>query len=278
MSRDKTRGIDEAKAIFVRMEKVTMVPFVQKYVDIPPYAENRLALLYFFLCEEGIEPERAKTLCVTTGLVQLGLDTHESVRNRYEDTLSAERNRQLSVLAGDFYSAHYYHLLAEAGEIEAIRVLAGAIQYINEAKMKLYLSEKEDRLSSEGYIDMRKQIDTALYTAMVDHFAKSPESRRFWTALFHETAAVECMIGAWEQLQWEEHAPPFGFTRLLLQIPGTTIGHVLSFVETKALELMAVCEQLVRGFHSAEKQKLLEWISFCYGHRVSRLKRVVEEM
>ncbi|HZG14935.1 MAG TPA: heptaprenyl diphosphate synthase component 1 [Candidatus Bathyarchaeia archaeon] len=277
MTKEKTRGIDDVKEIFARMEKMASVPFVQKYVDSPPFAENRLALLFFFLCEEGLDRERAKTLCVTTGLVQLGLDTHESVRIRYEDTLVEERNRQLSVLAGDYYSAHYYHLLAEAGEVEAIRVLAEAIQSINEAKMKLYLSEKEDRLSSEGYIDLQKHIDTALYTAMVAHFAGSSESRRFWTSLFHETAAVECMIGAWEQLQWEDNAP-FGFTRLLLQIPGTTISHVLSIVETKAMELMAVCEQLVRGFHSTEKQKLLEWIALFYGHRWNRLKRVIEEM
>lgn len=277
MRKDKSSGIEELKEIFARMEKLAAVPFVQKYVDFPPFAENRLALLYFFLCEEGMERERAKTLCVTTGLVQLGLDTHDSVRNRYEDTLPEERTRQLSVLAGDYYSAHYYHELAMAKEVEVIRVLAEAIQSINEAKMKLYLSEKKEQLSSEGYIDLRKHIDTALYTAIINHFAAKQESRRFWTSLFHETAAVECMIGAWEQLQWEKGAP-FGFTRLLLQIPGTTMNHVMSFVEAKALELMAVCEHLVRGFQSADKQKLLEWIALFYGHRVNRLKRVIEEL
>jgi heptaprenyl diphosphate synthase len=277
MTKDRSRGIDEIREIFELLDKRTSVPYVEKYVDLPPIAENRLAMLYVFLRDEGLEKERAKTLCVTTGLVQLGLDTHESVRVRYENTHAAERNRQLTVLAGDYFSSHYYHMLAEAGEVTAIRVLAGAIQEINEAKMKLYFGEKEDKLSSESYMALRQIIDTALYTAMVRHYASTEESRRFWIALFQETAAVECMIGAWEQLQWQEQVP-LGFTRLLLQVPGSTLAHVLSVVEEKAMELMGVCEQLIRSFQSAEKQTLLDWITSRYVHRVNRLKRVVEEL
>jgi heptaprenyl diphosphate synthase len=277
MTKDKSHEIDEIREILESLKKLTTVPYVEKYVDLPPLAENRLALLYFFLRDEGMERTRAKTLCVTTGLVQLGLDTHENVRVRYEETHAAERNRQLTVLAGDYFSSFYYHMLAEAGEIAAIRVLAEAIQEINEAKMTLYVAEKEDKLSSEGYMAIRQVIDTALYTSMVNHFASTPESRRFWTSLIQEMAAVECMIGAWEQLQWQEQTPP-GFTRLLMKMPGTTITHVLSLIEAKATELMGACEQLVRSFQTADKQTLLDWITSRYAHRVNRLKRVVEEL
>lgn len=276
MTTNRFRMIEEVREIIEQLGQRTTVPYVKQYVDIPPLAETRLTLLYFFLCETGVGEERARNLCVTTGLLQLALDTHERVRTHYEETLVAERNRQLTVLAGDYFSSYYYHLLAAAGEIAAIQVLADATQRINEAKMMLYVAEKEDKLSSDAYMKHRRVIDTALYTALVQHFAKDAESSQFWVSLIEETAAMENMLGEWEQLQWQQ--VPDGFTRLLLQKPGLTLAQALAGLETKALELLALCEQLVRRFHSAERLNILDWITSRYAHRVNRLKRVVEEM
>jgi heptaprenyl diphosphate synthase len=277
MNKDKTPFIEEIREIGEQITQRVSIPFVEQYVDIPALAENRLALLYIYLVEEGLGKERAKTLCITTGLVQLGLDVHDLVKVAYEHTHLAERNRQLTVLAGDYCSSYYYHLLAEAGEIKAIQVLAEAIQQVNEAKMKLYLSEKENKLSWEGYLSLRKTTDTALYVAIVNHYAKNEESRLFWVSLFEETSAVERMIGEWEQLQWQQQVP-LGFSRFLLQNPGSTLANVLAGVEAKAMELLAICEQLVRSFSPTEKENALSWITSRYSHRVSRLKRVVEEL
>jgi heptaprenyl diphosphate synthase len=277
MNKEKTPFIDEIREIGEQIYKRVSIPFVEQYVDIPALAEDRLALLYIYLIGEGLGKERAKILCITTGLVQLGLDIHEIVKVSYEQTHVAERNRQLTVLAGDYYSSFYYHLLAEAGEIKAIQVLADAIQLVNEAKMKLYLSEQENKLSWETYLTLRKTIDTALYTAFVNHFSKNEESRRFWISLLEETSAVERIIGEWEQLKWQQQIP-FGFSRLLLQIPGSTLANVLAGVEAKAMEWLAICEQLVKTFSPTEKENVLSWITSRYSHRVNRLKRVAEEL
>ncbi len=260
-----------------RIIKLISQSYVEQYVDIPPMAENRLVLLYVFLCENGVEKERAKVLCTTTGLVQLGLDTHEQVKTSYEPSLVAERNRQLTVLAGDYYSSYYYHLLAEVGEIEAVKILAKSIQEVNEAKMTLYLSEKEYAMSWDKYFALRKTIDTALYLGFVDHFAKTESDLQFWTALFEETSAIEQMIDEWEQLKWQKQ-DPIGFSRFLMQKPESTLGTVMEFVEAKVLELMGICEQLVRSIYPSDKQSALTWITSRYSHRVNRLKRVVEEM
>jgi heptaprenyl diphosphate synthase len=277
MSKEQSPYVDEVRTIIEDIYQRISNPYVEQYVDVPAMAENRLALLYLYLLEQGMEKERARTLCMTTGLVQLGLDTHERVKVAYEQTLTAERNRQLTVLAGDYYSSNYYYLLAQAGEIEAIQVLAGAIQRVNEAKMQLYLAERENKLSLDEYLSLRKTIDTALYVSMVDKYATDDDSRSFWTSLLEETSAVESMIGVWEQLKWQQQIP-FGFSRFLLQKPGATIAQVISGVEAKAMELMAICEQLVRSLHPAETRNMLTWITSCYSHRVNRLKRVVEEM
>lgn len=277
MNKDVLPVSKDIREIVERIYLLASHPFVQQYVDIPPIAENRLALLYCFLCENGISKERAANLCVTTGLVQLGLDTHEIVQLHYDHTLMAERNRQLSVLAGDYYSSYYYHLLAEADELEAVRILAAAIEKINEAKMKLYISEKENKLTFEVYLSLRKTIDTALYVGFVDAYAQVEEERRFWTSLIEETSAVEGMIGEWEQIQWGQRVP-FGIVRYLLQTPGSTLANVIDSIEAKAWELIGVCEQLVRHLYPPDKQNPLEWITSVYSHRVNRLKRVVEEL
>ncbi|TGV10004.1 heptaprenyl diphosphate synthase, partial [Mesorhizobium sp. M00.F.Ca.ET.186.01.1.1] len=240
-------------------------------------AENRLELLYLFLLEQGMTKERASIFCTATGLVQLGLDMHENVENQYEQSLSAERNRQLTVLAGDYYSSRYYNLLAETGEIEAIQVLSGAIQRVNEAKMKLYIAGRDSRsLSDEEYWELRNAIDTGLYVAIVEKYADSDDRRRLWIDLMKETAKVESVIGEWEQIKWQEQVP-FGFARFLLQKPGATLAQVLSGVEMKAMEMIGMCEQMVRSL-PAETRNVLASITARYSHRVNRLKRVIEEM
>lgn len=277
MSKEQNTFIDEIRAIIDQIYQRISISYVEQYVDIPAMAENRLALLYLFLRNQGMDKDRARTFSVTTGLMQLGLDMHETVKNTYGDSLVEERNRQLTVLAGDYYSSRYYQLLARSGEIEAIRVLADAIQRVNEAKMKLYLREKEGRLSSEEYLQLRTIIDTGLYVAVIDKHAGTEEARRFWRSLLEETAAVEYMISEWEQLKWQEQAP-IGFSRFLLQKPGATISQVLSVIDSKATELLAMCEQLLRTLHQTEAQDVLTWITSRYSHRVNRLRRVVEEM
>jgi heptaprenyl diphosphate synthase len=277
MSKEQTPYVDEVRAIIDQIYQSITHSFVEQYVDVPAIAENRLALLYLFLLERGMTKERARTFSMSTGLVQLGLDMHERVKNSYDNSLAAERSRQLTVLAGDYYSSRYYQMLAEAGELEAIQVLSDAIQRVNEAKMTLYMAERDGRLSSDEYLTLRTEIDTGLYVAIVDKYADSEETRRFWTALFEETAAVENMLGEWEQLKWQQQVP-FGFSRFLLQKPGATIAQVAAALEAKAMELMSICEQLVRSLHPPETRHVLTWITSRYSHRVNRLKRVIEEM
>lgn len=277
MSKEQTPYVDEVRAIIDQIYQSITHSFVEQYVDVPAIAENRLALLYLFLLERGMTKERARTFSMSTGLVQLGLDMHERVKNAYDNSLTAERSRQLTVLAGDYYSSRYYQMLAEAGEMEAIQVLSDAIQRVNEAKMTLYMAERDGRLSSDEYLTLRTEIDTGLYVAIVDKYADSEETRRFWTALFEETAAVENMLGEWEQLKWQQQVP-FGFSRFLLQKPGATIAQVAAALEAKAMELMSICEQLVRSLHPPETRHVLTWITSRYSHRVNRLKRVIEEM
>ncbi|MET3289517.1 heptaprenyl diphosphate synthase [Brevibacillus fluminis] len=268
---------EDMQEINERIGRLASVPFLKEYVDYPGLAENRLALLFVFLCDAGLGSERAKTLCTATGLMQLGLDTHETVKTHYEAGETADRNRQLTVLAGDLFSSHYYHLLAKAGEVMAIRILSESIQVVNEAKMRLYLLEKSNQLTWESYVSLRKTIDTALYIRFVEHFSIDASVEKFWKSLFEQTSAVEGMVGEWEQLQWGQRLP-FGFSRYLTPKSDSPVAQVLTSVEAKAMEWLGVCEQMVRSFQSIENQRAVSWVTSRIMHRVSRLKRLVEEL
>lgn len=281
MTKDGTTKTTEIRAILDGIADMSHLPFLLEYVEIPPVAESRIALLYHFLCENGVEPERAHRYCVTTGLVQLGLDVHDTVKLSYDDHVVSERNRQLSVLAGDLYSSYYYHLLAESGDIDAIYMLAGAIQQINEWKMQLYVLEREDQLSWEKYLVLRKQIDTALYSAFVHQFEKDEGKRTFWISLLEETAGVERLIREWEQLQRpyvKTQQTPMGFARFLQNKYGFSFSHVMEWVERIALELIGACEQMLFNAYPPDKRDEFAWLASRYSHHANRLKRVAEEM
>ncbi len=70
-------------------------------------------------------------------LIQIALDTHEHITNTAED----DKSRQLTVLAGDYFSGLYYKLLADSEDILMIKALSDGVKTINESKVLIYQKE-----------------------------------------------------------------------------------------------------------------------------------------
>lgn len=134
-------------------------PYIQKYVDDPIIDKDQITLLYLMMREKGLTSTYIKQCILTTILVQAALDTHESVsvKNLIHET--SKKKRQLTVLAGDYYSSLYYFVLSNVNDIKLIRVLAQSIQEINESKMNMYQMDKT--YSPEDFHDI-KIIDSSL--------------------------------------------------------------------------------------------------------------------
>ncbi len=114
-------------------------PYFINYIEEPFIDEEKIALLYGALKGANLHIEQIEHYVVTIMLVQIALDTHERVSNKAgEEANESHKRRQLTVLAGDYYSGLYYYLLSMNRDIVLIRALAEGIKEINEHKIMLY--------------------------------------------------------------------------------------------------------------------------------------------
>ncbi|WP_170140727.1 heptaprenyl diphosphate synthase component 1 [Oceanobacillus arenosus] len=136
--------------------------YLEKYIKQPTIDEDKLFILSTLINNTaGLSINEKEHYILTTMMVQIALDTHETVP---VETSSKESHdeaiaNQLTVLAGDYYSGLYYLLLAEIEDFEFIHRLATAIKEINENKMKLYYREVT---TLDEYLFLIEQIDTLL--------------------------------------------------------------------------------------------------------------------
>lgn len=141
-------------------------PYLFKHIDNPIIDEDKLLLTVFLLKQADIDDSQVITYATTTMLIQIALDTHELVTN---DSVhkGIEKNRQLTILAGDFYSGQYYKLLADLGDYEMIKVFAEAIKEVNENKMIIY---QQAFAGLPEMIDAIEAVEFSILDKLVDRF------------------------------------------------------------------------------------------------------------
>ncbi|WP_078553267.1 heptaprenyl diphosphate synthase component 1 [Bacillus alkalicellulosilyticus] len=144
-------------------------PFLQQYIQEPIVDEDKLAFMFAMLSERLSEKE-LKPFALSVILVDAALTTHELVSLQKCNSEAEKKNRQLTVLAGDFYSSLYYQLLSSTGNVLMIRIFSYSIQVINEHKMNLYQS---DMLSYDSAKENLRNIESVLLQNIAEHFALS---------------------------------------------------------------------------------------------------------
>ncbi|WP_141993570.1 heptaprenyl diphosphate synthase component 1 [Bacillus sp. B4EP4a] len=131
---------DDIRQLKRLIETKAQHPYLLKYIQKPSLDEDKLILLWGLFNDLDVTSEKRNQYISSTMLVQIALDTHEIVSNSGEGIESPEvlKNRQLQVLAGDYYSGLYYQGLASVGNVDMIRILSSAIKKINDNKIILY--------------------------------------------------------------------------------------------------------------------------------------------
>ncbi|MBP2241379.1 heptaprenyl diphosphate synthase [Cytobacillus eiseniae] len=140
-------------------------PYLFKHIETPIIDEDMLLLLIAYLSKERLPDDKLQQYCITIMLIQIALDTHETVSNQKLDAENL-KPRQLTVLAGVYYSGLYYKILSEIDEIGMIRLLAEGIKDINEHKISLY---QKDMDHVDALMNDVKMIESSLFVKITSY-------------------------------------------------------------------------------------------------------------
>ncbi|MDQ0188495.1 heptaprenyl diphosphate synthase component 1 [Alicyclobacillus cycloheptanicus] len=171
---------------------------VQQYMHHPFLADNQIrqstSRFHFgvgraILQIAHVPAAKAQVILEALLLLQQGLSIHDEVDGQ------PDRRRQLLVLAGDYDSSQYYHLLARAGQLSLIAALSDAVCRVNEAKMTLV--QQGAALTPERYLELRETVEGALLVALATHFLDAnPKALEVIHSLVRAYVANEDMQGA----------------------------------------------------------------------------------
>ncbi|WP_281975471.1 heptaprenyl diphosphate synthase component 1 [Halobacillus litoralis] len=146
-------------------------PYLVRFIPEPTIDEDKLVILSSIMDHTNLSDVKKEQYIVTTMLVQIALDTHDLVTlTEEDDDKDTVRNRQLTVLAGDYFSGLYYYLLSQLDDIPMIHTLAGAIKEINELKMELYYKDVE---SFQEFLEGLKKIESLLIQRVASYVQKT---------------------------------------------------------------------------------------------------------
>jgi len=166
---------------------------IEHHTELPDFPHYRTRLLHAFLSKGSRVEAFSELYALVTSIVQMGLDTHDLVpeTNREKEN-KATRGRQLKVLAGDYFSSRFYHLLSQAGQIETIRQLSASICEVNRMKLNFYLLMKQVKMTAEDYIRHSVDIKMQLFLSF-SHLMEGIFSS-YWPELLRGFTRCEVLL------------------------------------------------------------------------------------
>ncbi|WP_217592756.1 heptaprenyl diphosphate synthase component 1 [Cohnella sp. GbtcB17] len=271
------------KPIAQLARKYTEYDMITRHTDLPEFPEGRVRLLQAVLADLQELGGQAELYPLATSLVQLGLDTHDLVENE-ESGAKAQtkqmRARQMKVLAGDYFSGRFYHLLSQAGQIETVKRLSEAVCEVNRIKMSLYGKMKQMRVNAEEYVSYGSAIRGVLFMSF-SHLMSGMYAK-LWPELVERFSRCELLLqellrlqrpddlsgswGVWHVLgegspedrrAIEERADDHGLLRQLMDKYGVA-DKLVALLRQSAGQLQAMLPKLPSDKLAAELSNLIE--------------------
>lgn len=165
------------------------------HTELPEFPDSRIRMLHAVLSQQPATASYKELYAVVASLIQMGLDTHDLVEDgppAGKNAALGMRAQQLKVLAGDYFSSRFYHLLSQAGQIEAVRRLSEAICELNRVKMSGYARMKQLQWNAEDYIHYGAEIKSGLFLSFTGFMQGLYE--RVWPELVSRFCRCEVLL------------------------------------------------------------------------------------
>ncbi|MEG9297872.1 heptaprenyl diphosphate synthase component 1 [Mangrovibacillus sp. Mu-81] len=213
----------QANIIHQYIEEKLHHSYLKEYIDHPYIDRNRIScLLLPFMNEQRMVTHKEIKWISTAMFLHVALETHEKVTVSEQDSL---KERQLTVLAGVYFSSLYYKTLADTEDVDLIEALSSAIKKINECKISMY---KKECTSINELMESVRIIETSI----VGHFYEFIQQEE-WIPLLSDTLLYNRLLQ--ERLAFENSQKTIFTDALatLLEQPGEPVkGHlILSAIE-----------------------------------------------
>ncbi|MFB4163425.1 heptaprenyl diphosphate synthase component 1 [Alteribacillus sp. JSM 102045] len=161
----------EIKSIEKQFLKMTTHPYLKKHIDDAEIEYDIIMFLLEIMDQSKLSLEEKREQILSALLVQAAFLTHEKVLNTEVTDNIEKKPRQLTVLAGDFFSSLYYYMLVKKAHNDILPVFSSSIQKINEEKMSLHFSENQ----SEQELMKRLEIVEGGFVSDIACFYKRKE-------------------------------------------------------------------------------------------------------
>lgn len=157
---------DYSKQIHNHIITKAFHPYLRRFLYEPVIEEKKLLLLILLLQELDISDEERDQYITATMLIQTALDTHDNVTvSSVKGKSEMLKNRQLTVLAGDYYSGLYYYILAQLENIDLIRSLAEGTKDINQQKI---IYHQHDFTDEQALLQTIQVIESSLIVKIAE--------------------------------------------------------------------------------------------------------------
>ncbi|MGO4544217.1 heptaprenyl diphosphate synthase component 1 [Paenibacillus sp. 2TAB23] len=174
-------------------KKYVEYDMIQEHAVLPDLANARLRLLYAFLNQQKSLQTHSELYTLVVSLVQLGMDTHDLIDTRQDQRSEKEmRARQLKVLAGDYFSATFYQLLAQSGQIDMIAKISSAVSEVNRLKVNLYVRMRQHKLTADEYLSLSVPIKSTLFHIFTDLLDGT--LLRVWPEILNGLSLCEALV------------------------------------------------------------------------------------
>ncbi|PSL50490.1 heptaprenyl diphosphate synthase [Salsuginibacillus halophilus] len=134
-------------------------PYVAAHITEPEPDRDHILFLKNIISTKDMQVQEKRERILSALLVQAALDMHEEVTLQDTSTDEMRKRRQLTVLAGDYFSSLYFYFLAKLKDTEVVQVFSRSIQHINEQKMRLH---QQEETTLNGVASLVREIQAGL--------------------------------------------------------------------------------------------------------------------